>query len=362
MAVEILRALASLPIDRVAVARWRGPLLPELADAASRSRLEPLRRLRVTLRRFRRTRRLAVVVEEWAARRVLRQERPDLVYLNTVKSASYVLPALRLGIRVVLHGHETGDLVSGTLDRYHLAALYSQVRLVACSRAAAEDLRVVTGVKDVTVVPSAIDADRVRSMALAPLVSPAFQPDRSTVVACGTANVGKGTDLWIDVAARVHQALGDRCPRFVWIGAAGVNAYKASVRHLGLEGVVELLPPASNPYPMMAAADVVTVPSRRESSSLVVLEAMALGIPVVAFDVGGIADELGEHGILVPSGDVDGMADAIVGLLDDEQARRTLSNAASRRVDDNFGVGAFHRAVAGLVIEELGLDEVYPAW
>ena len=65
--------------------------------------------------------------------------------------------------------------------------------------------------------------------------------------------------------------------------------------------VVEFVGPRANPYPHMRRFDVATLPSRDDPFPLVVLEAMLLGTPVVAFAVGSVADQIGSAGVIVPA-------------------------------------------------------------
>jgi glycosyltransferase involved in cell wall biosynthesis len=109
---------------------------------------------------------------------------------------------------------------------------------------------------------------------------------------------------------------------------------------------------------MMAGLDVLTVTSREDAFPLVVLEAMALRVPVVAFDVGGVREELGPTGVLIPASDVEAMADAVVDLLEDQPHRQRLAEAAAVRVEQTFDISGFHRAVCAIVAREL--DEVSP--
>jgi glycosyltransferase involved in cell wall biosynthesis len=76
---------------------------------------------------------------------------------------------------------------------------------------------------------------------------------------------------------------------------------------------------------------------------------MALSRPCVAFDAGGAARQLADTGRVVPSGDLDGFADAILGLLDDPSLRQTLGDQARQRVDHHFDRTAFAQAVHRLV-------------
>jgi glycosyltransferase involved in cell wall biosynthesis len=83
---------------------------------------------------------------------------------------------------------------------------------------------------------------------------------------------------------------------------------------------------------LLAAADVVVVPSRWEARALIVQEAMQAGRPIVAARVGGIPDLTGEDGaVLVSPGDPDGLAAAVTALLDEPVTAARLGSAARVR-------------------------------
>ena len=81
----------------------------------------------------------------------------------------------------------------------------------------------------------------------------------------------------------------------------------------------------------LRAADVFVLTSRWEARALVVQEAMAAGLPVVATRTGGLPGLIGEAGLLVPVGDSRAVADAVERLLGDEALRRRLSSEARSR-------------------------------
>jgi glycosyltransferase involved in cell wall biosynthesis len=64
---------------------------------------------------------------------------------------------------------------------------------------------------------------------------------------------------------------------------------------------------------------------------MVVTEALARGLPVVASDVGGVREALGDGGMLVPPGDPDALADALRQWLTDDALRASLRSAARSR-------------------------------
>jgi glycosyltransferase involved in cell wall biosynthesis len=169
------------------------------------------------------------------------------------------------------------------------------------------------------------------------------------VGAVGSVTHRKGTDLWVAMAARVHAE--EPGARFEWLGDDPTDAVAASVRELGIEGVVSFAPATPAPHPRMARYAVLTLPSREETAGLVVQEAMALGVPVVAFDLPAVAEQTGDDAALVPAGDVEAMAGAVVGLLRDEGRRTELGARGRRRAVETFSIERFRAGVVALVDE-----------
>ncbi|PTM40892.1 glycosyltransferase family 4 protein [Bosea sp. 124] len=98
----------------------------------------------------------------------------------------------------------------------------------------------------------------------------------------------------------------------------------------------------------MAAHDVFIWPGVREAYGLVYLEAQAVGLPIVAFDSGGVAATVrsGETALLAPEGDEAALATALLNLLDDRALRRTMGAAARR-----FALIERNPAKAALILE-----------
>jgi glycosyltransferase involved in cell wall biosynthesis len=309
----------------------------QLRAAADGWHVEPLRHLRRALRRAGRPRGCADRFDEWVAGRALDRIAPDVVWCNTVLSANYVRPARARGIPVVLHVHELGRLIPGALRRYapgswRLGDPRPGVTLAACSPDARDQLADALAVPlaDVHLLESMIDVDDVVRRGAAG----ATRGGRGPVVgACGHATERKGIDLWLQIARRVHDERPDA--RFVWVGKDGPD-HRAAARELGLGEVVDLPGEQPDAVPAVAGFDVFTLPARYDTFPLVVLEAMALERPCVVFDAGGAVDQLGDTGVVVPAGDLDAFARAVVELLDDPARRTRLGHRAHARVRANF--------------------------
>jgi len=115
---------------------------------------------------------------------------------------------------------------------------------------------------------------------------------------------------------------------------------RARVHELGLSSAVRFTGkiPHSEAMAELRAADVLAHPSRIDNCPVVVQEAMGLGIPVVATDVGGIREVIddGRTGLLVPPADVEQLTRALRRVLCDDDVRRDMGAAARRTFEERF--------------------------
>ena len=153
---------------------------------------------------------------------------------------------------------------------------------------------------------------------------------RPVILAVGRLAPQKGLDVLIAAAARWHNR--DPRPVTVIVGdgpLAGPLRVQAARQ---ADGDVRLLGARDDVPALLAAADVVVVPSRWEARALIVQEAMQAGRPIVASRVGGIPDLTGEDGaLLVSPGDPVELAAAVTAVLDDPATAALLGHAARAR-------------------------------
>ena len=117
---------------------------------------------------------------------------------------------------------------------------------------------------------------------------------------------------------------------------------EARARALGVGHAFHLVGETNGPMPLLAGANIFVSASWAESFPYNVLEAMAVGLPVVATDVGGTGEavEDGVSGLLVPPRDPGALAGAISRLLDDPELRRRFGQSGRERVAGQFTVEA----------------------
>jgi glycosyltransferase involved in cell wall biosynthesis len=104
---------------------------------------------------------------------------------------------------------------------------------------------------------------------------------------------------------------------------------------------------AVNPETVYAASDVLALTSRWEASPLVVLEAMRAGIPVVAYDIGGVRELLedGETGYMVPTGDAEALSSRLRELARDPELASAMGLAGRARFLERF---RFNHMIGGI--------------
>lgn len=336
-ALEVARSLREAGWTVSTVAKWPGPLLPDLADRSDLFLLEPGRRLRSLIGRVPRLTGTALSMERRVAGRIMRNVRPDLVWANTAFSASYVRPALDMGIPVVLHVHELEPWTSRLLDRHGVERRDSGLSLLAASPTAAEELSSRFGGSAVESLSPSIDDEATRR-------SVADVEARDRVVAVGAPTEPNGIDLWIRLAEEVTAARPGTELR--WVGGPEDRAWRERAEAVSSE--VSMRGPVDDPAKEIAAGTVFVVTTRTPGFRLVVLAAMALGRPIVAFDVPGVREQLADAGALVPPDDVAAMTAEVLALLDSAERRRRLGQAARERVAQRYSVDAFASRVAEL--------------
>ncbi len=187
----------------------------------------------------------------------------------------------------------------------------------------------------------------------APGTAPITAPARPLIAAISRHDPRKGVDVLLHALARLAQA---GIPFRACLAGDGplLGDHRRLAERLGLGGVVEIPGQIPDIASLLAAADVFALPSREEQSgSLAVLEALQVGLPIVASCVDGIPEDVedGESAILVAPGDPDALAGALARLLGDEALRARLAAGARRRFDERFSAARFAATMGGIYRE-----------
>lgn len=231
------------------------------------------------------------------------------------------------------------------------------VRIVSCSDVAAR-VHAQRGYdpRKMVVIPNGFDLSRfVPDGRLRPQVRAELgrAPDVPLVGMVARYDPMKNQAGFIRAAAAVRQQL--PAAQFVMIGL-GVDAanaeLSAAISAAGLDGAVHMLGLRQDIPRLMAALDVLALPSHGEAFPNVLGEAMACGVPCVTTDVGDAAYIVGASGQVVPVGDMDALASKIVMLLGMEPAAfEQLRQDARARIGELFEIGRVVRQYEDLYAE-----------
>jgi len=163
--------------------------------------------------------------------------------------------------------------------------------------------------------------------------------DTRIVLGVGYADLRKGVDLFVAAGAAMARARQD--VHFVWLGHADTTLEDALRAQIAASGAPERFhmvgrDPDTDDY--YAGADVLALTSREDPFPSVVMEALDVGVPVVAFAGTGGCEAFLQRagGRVVPAFDTDAFAHACLALLADEPARRQLGEEGKSRVDAEF--------------------------
>ena len=282
-------------------------------------------------------------------------DRPDILHCHLIPSNIIAKPlGALLGVPVVINHDHTNDTRRAesrlllALDRFsnrfasHIVAVSASCRDFLITRESIP-------LNDVTLVPNAIDLRRFspsaarRDQARIELGLPA---SARVVAGVGRLNPQKNFSLFLDIAAQL-------APRFPGLHflLAGDGPEEKMLREkaaaLGIAHRVTFSGYVADTRLVYLAADVLLMPSRYEGLPMTLLEAMAMGLPVVASQLDGIAEVIGDgrEGFLVPSDDASLFVERTAALLQDAELCSRIAQNARAKIEANFSVERMTSAV-----------------
>jgi glycosyltransferase involved in cell wall biosynthesis len=204
--------------------------------------------------------------------------------------------------------------------------------IVAVSRGVAHDLARITGLPEERfhVIPNPVITLRMQELAQEEVAHPWFQdPEIPVVLGIGRLTRQKDFPTLIRAFARVRKSL--RC-RLVILGEGRDRGQLETLASkLGVGEDVDMPGFATNPYAYLSRATLFVLSSAWEGSPNALTEALALGIPVAATDCPSGPREIlrdGKYGPLVPVGEADLLAEAMLKILSSPMDRESLKQAA----------------------------------
>jgi glycosyltransferase involved in cell wall biosynthesis len=258
-----------------------------------------------------------------------RRERIDLVHSHLTRSSNFAAVLRHFhGIRSVAHLH-------ASQPRLH-TGFHDQLVAVSEDVARRHARFPWNWTAPITVLTNCVDAGRHRP-AEAGVPDPlravlGVGPDTPVIVVVGLVCARKGQDLGVRAFAALRRTHPDAVLAVVGDGEFPSGLPMEGVRRLGFrDDVHALLPHAS----------AVILPSREEPFGLAAIEAMACGVPVVAFAVGGLREVVSDGaGVAVRPGDFAAMGTELAALLADPSLSRRQAEAGRRAVLERYAPAA----------------------
>jgi len=284
---------------------------------------------------------------------LLREIRPDIIHSHLSALRIALIPALLCRIPVKVHTiHTVAEKGAKGITRFfnRIAFKFFGFVPVSISQEVAESVKKLYGRKISTpVIYNGIDVQKFS-------IDQPKRVDRDKTILINVARLSreKNHALLVRAFSKAVQS----CPNLeLWLVGDGElrRDIEELVKQLGLEEKVKFFGVRSDVPELLSQADIFVLSSDYEGFGLVVAEAMAAGLPVIATAIGGIPEILegGRAGILVPPKDVDALAKAIVELARDEKKRAELSDYGRKLVAERFDIRRTVREYEKLYLELL---------
>lgn len=278
----------------------------------------------------------------------LRDWKPDVVHSNSLAVSIGWRAALALGKPHVWHAREFPEQHYGlTYDvgrGAYAKALRSAARVVAISQALKDDLlRFGLDASRIDVVPNGV----FRSTTYASLATRSRQPDPAhfTFFQMGLLHPSKGQTETVEALALVRKEFPEA--RLIIAGTGRDKALRAAIARTGQQAAVDLAGYVEDPISAMLRCDAFISASRWEAFGRAMVEAMACRLPVIGHASGGTPEVVqdGMNGYLF-SRDARDLSEAMLKLLRDREAARTMGERAHLSARERFTVEASAAAFA----------------
>ncbi|MEW6036730.1 MAG: glycosyltransferase [Pseudomonadota bacterium] len=299
----------------------------------------------------------------WAIRAVVRREKPQLVLSIMHNGTLFAALAKRLFFpEIPLAGTILGSLTGyftrvgrgpSLLERWVIhCCLTLPNRVIVPSRGVFDDLVEAYGASPakLKVIYNGVDIEDLRRKAKQPVE---LAKDCCWIVSASRFSSQKDFPTLL---AAFKEVVAHRPAKLILVGEGELRQDIGRLAsELGITQHVVLVGFRENPFPYMAQADIFVLSSFFEGFGNVIVEAMALGVPVVATDCPSGPGEIisnGENGFLVPVGDAHALADRCAILLSDDERRSAMVRSGLERADQ-FSVDRMLTAFDGYLNEIL---------
>jgi glycosyltransferase involved in cell wall biosynthesis len=286
---------------------------------------------------------------------LLLAKRPHILHCHLIPSNILAKPVgALLGVPLILNHDHTND--PHRIDNKLLLALDKSTNrlarhIIAVAGACRDFLIRHESIppEKITLVPNAIDLRRFSPGKLTRRECRAalgLLSDGPVIAGVGRLNPQKNFSLFLDIAAALAPKFPDVC--FLLAGEGPEESMlRDKAKALGLDDRVVFSGYVADTRSVYVAADLLLMPSRFEGLPMTLLEAMAMGLPVVASNLDGIAEVVadGREGFLVEPGDTASFVDRISRLLENPALASDFATHARQKIEARFSVERMTSAV-----------------
>ena len=272
----------------------------------------------------------------------LRQQQPDVIHTHLFMADTWgrLLGRIAGVSGIMTTVHSTNDWKK--IHHHWVDRILSHTNdaIFACTEAVRDQLSVQLGshIKDKLVtVENGVNVNRV--VELSRQNRPESDPDDLLIAIVGRLHEAKGHDILFRAMKLMHAdgvkpvlyVIGDGPERVSLENLAAELDLEEAIRFLGFQ---------SNPFAWLSGVSAVAMPSRWEGLPMALLEVMALGLPVVASDAGGMGNviEDGVNGYTIAIGDDNALAKRMTTLLTDKELRTSMGEHAQQTVNERYNV------------------------
>ncbi|MBC7526167.1 MAG: glycosyltransferase family 4 protein [Chthonomonadaceae bacterium] len=266
----------------------------------------------------------------------LRDSKCEIVHAHGIRGAMIGVPAARIaGLPVIVTLHNL--LSQSTVQRLFLQnVLKKSNQIITVSGAIADQINYLRLANPPQIIPNGVDTSEYGRLIYCDYLRQEYKinPKSKIIMGVGRLEKEKGFTL---LAGAFNQLRG-RAGNVVFVLVGEGTEHGTLLRFAEERNDVVLTGQLKDVRPLMSCADLVVIPSRSEGQSLVALEAMASGVPVIASRVGGLPETLGEEmqEALFNPEDVQDLTQKMIQFMTDEPLRERHKELGLERVREHY--------------------------
>lgn len=307
-----------------------------------------------------------ILITVYLLKNIIKKESIDIVHSNGIRTLQGIISAKISGVKLVVHLNDTN---TPHIMKTVLAPLVLKVsdRIAIAAEAVGGYYFGDAIPEKVSVIYAPVDLNKFnkKNMNTSNIkeLRAEFGVDRETlIVGCiGNINPHKGYEYFIYAAEKIKKKV--KNVKFLIVGAT-LKTQKLyhkklleKLSKLGLENDILFLGYRNDVVRILSIMDVLVLPSVSEACPQSVLEAMAMEVPAVATDVGGVREEIddGKNGIVIQPRRPMIMAEKILFLLENQEVRKEMGKSAREKVEEKFSLDRCvekHRGIYHKVLQQ----------